>query len=134
MTTKTESGSTHRVVEMEGELADARGRLTVAKRESARLLRKVDAESRALLRWTTLATSAMRAGDDVVARDALARKRVCEDTARGLRKELASKADDLAGLGAALSAASFRLEQIRATLAVAERSQLRAPAPSQPTS
>ena len=124
MTTPTESPPTGLVVAMEAELADIERRLPVAKREASRLARKIETEGRAAERWSTRATAAMRAGEDVVGNDALARGRACDRALRALRRDLAAKTDALRGLGAALSAVTFRLEQARATLAVARRTSV----------
>ncbi len=130
--TTTESPPTRVVAEMEGELTDIERRISVTKREVALLARKIETESRAQERWTKLATTAMRAGDDVVAKDALARGRACDRTLGALRAGLASKTEELRGLGATRSAVTFRLEQVHATLAVAARTSKPPSAPSLP--
>jgi phage shock protein A len=61
------------------------GRLAAARKEQTRLDREAEAATAAAEQWGQRAMSAVRAGDDVVARDAFVRRSECEKKAAELR-------------------------------------------------
>jgi phage shock protein A len=95
------------------ELVQAKNDVALAKKEERRLAKQVDAMARAAEHWGQHAMSAMRAGDDVVAKDALVRKRDYERTADELRRAEAKQRQEVERLIAALSQENLRVEQIK---------------------
>jgi phage shock protein A len=94
-------------------LVEAKNDVARAKKEERRLAKQIDAMARAAEHWGQHAMSAMRAGDDVVAKDALVRKREYERTADGFRQGQAKQRQEVERLIAALSEESLRVEQIK---------------------
>ena len=133
MTSKTESQTSPRIAELERELEDARRRMSASNRDAVRLMKKIEAEMSGADRWTKLATTAMRAGDDVVAKDALDKRRAAERATAALRGELAVKTEQLRSLGTVVSSVGFQLDQARATLVVAARTSDRPPPMADPS-
>jgi phage shock protein A len=98
---------------MADELVEAKNLVAAAKREERRLEKQVELAAQAAEQWGQRAMSAVRAGDDVIAKDALVR-----------RSEFARKADEFKAaegeqrrqverLKAALSEQNLRLEQTK---------------------
>jgi phage shock protein A len=85
------------------ELVEAQARLDGAKKEERWLHRQLERVAGAAEQWKQRAMSAVRAGDDVVARDALVRQSECEEKAAELRSALAKKWEDVERLAEELA-------------------------------
>src|SRR5882762_1117728 len=82
---RAESALRKRLGKMADELVQAKNHVALGKREEARLVKQAEALERTADHWGQRARSAARAGDDVVATDALMRKREHEQSAEELR-------------------------------------------------
>jgi phage shock protein A len=108
-----ESALSRLLARMADGLVETKDLLAAAKREEARLVQQAQVAARAAEQWGQRAMSAVRAGDDVIAKDTLVR-----------RSEFARKADEFKAaegeqrrqverLKAALSEQNLRLEQTK---------------------
>jgi phage shock protein A len=77
------------------ELVEAQNLLASAKKEERWLSRQLEQVAGAAQQWKQRAMSAVRAGDDVVARDALVRQSECGAKADEIRSTLAQKRQDI---------------------------------------
>src|SRR5713101_8367423 len=103
------------------ELVQAKNHVALGKKEEARLVRQAEALERNADHWAQTARSAARAGDDVVAKDALVRKREHERAAEDLRRALARQREEVGRLTGALSDLHVRAERLQREPASIER-------------
>jgi phage shock protein A len=98
------------IAEMTDDLVEAKNHLAECKREERRLAQQVELVEVAAAQWEQRAMSAMRAGDDVVAKDALVRKGQQEDQAEEVRAVHRRQCQDVENLKNALVAQNLRIE------------------------
>src|SRR4051812_1329372 len=91
MATTTERALAELVARRAGDLVVAKNLVAEAKQEEARLGKQAEVASRAADEWGQRAMSAVRAGDDVIARDALVRRREYERQAGGVRAAIVAE-------------------------------------------
>jgi phage shock protein A len=101
------------VARMANELVEAKDQVAAAKREGMRLAKQADVASRVAEQWDKRARAAVRAGDDVVAKDALVRRRECEQAAQAFRAAGDKQREEVERLTAVLSDRSLRLEEAK---------------------
>jgi len=110
---------------MADELVQAKNHVALGKKEEARLIRQVEALVQSAAHWGQTARSAGRAGDDVVAKDALVRKGEHEAAAEDVRRALVRQRDEVLRLTGGLSDLSIRFKRLEGeqevTLELAER-------------
>jgi phage shock protein A len=116
------------VLEMTRDLVDAKNHLAQCKKEERRLAKEVEILDRTAQDWEKRATAAVRAGDDVVATDALVRKRQNDEHADKLRGLLDRQRQDTKNLTNALIGLNLRIEEAKhkkgAILLQARRAQV----------
>jgi phage shock protein A len=101
------------IVEMTNDLVVAKNHLAQLKKDERRLAQEIELVSRAAGEWDQRAKSAVRAGDDVVATDALLRKRQNEVHAATLESSLRKQRRDADHLMNALVALNIRIEEAK---------------------
>jgi phage shock protein A len=101
------------IEQMTEQLAEANNHASVGRDEEFRLDAQVQTEERAAIAWEKRAMSAVRAGDDVTARDALLKKSRHEQRADEFRPELSRQRAELGLLGQAMVSLNLRLEQCK---------------------
>jgi phage shock protein A len=87
--------------------------VAAAKTEELRLAKQVEVAARAAEQWGQRAMSAVRAGDDVIAKDGLVRRRDSERSAGELRAALDLQKREVLRLTGALSEQNLRLEEAK---------------------
>src|SRR4051812_47488726 len=113
MATTTERALAELVARRAGDLVVAKNLVAEAKQEEARLGKQAEVASRAADEWGQRAMSAVRAGDDVIARDALVRRREYERQAEEFRAAIVAQRAEVLRLTVALSDQSLHLEEIK---------------------
>jgi phage shock protein A len=104
----------HRLLaEMADDLARAKSALADCKREERNLAKQIVLVERAVSEWAQRAMSAMRAGDDVVAKDALARKGAHQTKADELRAAYRQNGHDAESLMNALVGLNLRIDEAK---------------------
>jgi phage shock protein A len=94
-------------------LVEAKNLLEAAKNEEARLAKQAEVAARAAEQWGQRAMSAVRAGDDFIAKDALVRRREGERTAAEFGAALDRQKREVERLKGGLSEKSLRLEDAK---------------------
>jgi|SRR5689334_6168010 len=89
------------------------GRLAAARKEQTRLAREAEETTAAAEQWGQRAMSAVRAGDDVVAREALVRRSECEKKAGELSSAHDEKRAEIERLTTAAPRAEADLQILR---------------------
>jgi phage shock protein A len=111
--------------EMTAHLIAAKDQVADSQKEERRLAKQAEVAARGAGEWEQRAMAAVRAGDDVVARDALLRKRQHELEYERFREAEREQHQRTAGLTRALVTLNFRIEETKhkrnAVLARAER-------------
>ncbi len=92
-------------------LVAAKGRIADSRNEERRLAQQAEIAARAAGEWEQHAMAAVRAGDDVVAKDALLRKRQHELEFERLRSAEKTQHQQTASFVRAVVALSFRVEE-----------------------
>jgi phage shock protein A len=98
---------------MTDDLVEAKNHLAECKKEERRLAKQVELMGRAVSEWEQRAMSAVRAGDDFVAKDALVRKRQNEGQAEEFRAALRQQSQDVENLKNALVGLNLRIEEAK---------------------
>jgi phage shock protein A len=98
--------------EMTAHLATAKDQLAASQKEERRLATQAEVMARGASEWETRAMAAVRAGDDVVARDALLRKRQHELDYERVRAAERDQHQQTATLTRALVTLNFRIEEV----------------------
>jgi phage shock protein A len=101
------------IVEMTRDLVEAKNHLAELKKEDRRLAQEIELRAETARQWEQRAKAAVRAGDDVVAKDALLRKRQNDDQAERLRGELQQQRHDAEYLMNALIGLNLRIEEAK---------------------
>jgi phage shock protein A len=101
------------IAEMTGDLVQAKNHLAELKKEDRRLSQEIELREDAARQWGQRAKAAVRAGDDVVAKDALVRKRQNDDQADRLRGELQRQRQNAEYLMNALIGLNLRIEEAK---------------------
>jgi phage shock protein A len=99
--------------EMTDELVEAKNHLAECKKEERRLAKQVELAERSVSDWDQRAKSAVRAGDDFVAKDALVRKRQHDEQVEELRAALRRQGVDVENLKNALVGLNLRIEEAK---------------------
>ena len=111
--------------EMTAQLIAAKNQVSDSRKEERRLAKQAEAAARAAGEWEQRAMAAVRAGDDVVAREALLHKREHERECERFRVSEKSQLAQTAQLTRALTTLNFRVEEAKnkrnAVVARAER-------------
>jgi phage shock protein A len=92
-------------------LVETKNLVAAAKKEEARLAKQAEVAARAAEQWGQRAMAAVRAGDDVVAKDALVRQRDGERRAGEFQSAQGRQRREVERLTGALSEQSLRLEE-----------------------
>jgi phage shock protein A len=98
---------------MADDLVEAKNDVAVAKNEETRLGKLTNISARAADEWESRAMAAVRAGDDVVAKEALVRKREHQREAEDFRAALHEQHEEVERLTTVLSGLNLRLEQAK---------------------
>src|SRR5438105_4601018 len=101
------------IAAMADELVDAKNLVALTKKEEGRLAKQSEVAARLAEQWRQRATSALRAGDDVVAKDALTQRRQHERTAEAFRTAQQEHRREIERATAALSDRSLRVEEAK---------------------
>jgi phage shock protein A len=101
------------IAEMTVDLVEAKNHLAELKRADRVLAQQIKLADDAAQQWDQRARSAVRAGDDVVAKDALVRKGQIEDHAEGLRWEQRKHRQNAEYLMSALIGLNQRIEEAK---------------------
>jgi phage shock protein A len=104
---------THVIDEMTKGLSAAKSEIAESRKEEHRLSKQAEIAARATSDWEQRAMSAVRAGDDVVARDALLRKRQHESEYERLRSAEKNQHQKTAAMTRALVTLNFRVEEAK---------------------
>ena len=111
--------------EMTAQLIAAKNQVADSRKEERRLAKQAEVAARAAGEWEQRAMAAVRAGDDVVARDALLQKRQYEREYERLRAAEKTRQEQTATLTRALTTLNRRVEEAKdkrnAVVARAER-------------
>lgn len=105
--------------DMDDSLREAKEHLATSRADERRATQDADRRREEVLRWESRAEAAVRAGDDVLAREALIQKRRAEDEERELRRIAATHRAALEELQAGVSQLEIRLQDARARTATA---------------
>jgi len=100
------------IVEMQAHLATAEDQVAASQKEERRLAMQAEVMARGASEWETRAMAAVRAGDDVVARDALLRKRQHELDYERVRAAERDQHQQTAALTRAIVTLRFRIEEV----------------------
>jgi phage shock protein A len=123
--TKDEPVLSGLIGEMTPHLIAAKNQVADSQKEERRLAKQAEAAARAAGEWEQRAMAAVRAGDDVVARDALLRKRQHDREYEQMREGETEQHQRTAALTRALESLNFRIEEVKhkrdALVARAER-------------
>jgi phage shock protein A len=115
--------------DMTAHLIAAKNRIADSRKEERRLAQQAEIAARAAGDWEQRAMSAVRAGDDVVAKDALLRKRQHELEYERFRATEKDQHQQTASLTRTLVTLNFRIEEAKqkrdAVVARAERADVR---------
>jgi phage shock protein A len=95
---------------MTEQLIEAKSHLDLCRAQESRLNRQVEVAEGAALAWERRAMAAVRAGDDVIARDALVKKRAHDLEADDFRSLLRHQRRDIEHLRQALTNLNHRIE------------------------
>lgn len=122
--------ATRLVAEMTAHVAAAKDQMAASQKEERRLAKRAQVAACGASEWETRAMSAVRAGDDVVARDALLRKRQHELEYERFRAAERDQHQQTAALTRALVTLNFRIEEVKSQrhAGVARREDSEAPA------
>jgi len=101
------------LAEMTDDLARAKGALAECKKHERHLAKQIALVQRTVSQWDQRAMSAMRAGDDIVAKDALARKGAHEVKLEELRTVYLQTGRDAESLMNALVGLNLRIEEAK---------------------
>jgi phage shock protein A len=101
------------IAAMTAELIAAKNQVADSKKEERRLARQGELAARAVSDWDQRAMAAVRAGDDVIARDALLRKRQHELEHERFRAAETEQRQQTAVLTRALVALNVRIEETK---------------------
>jgi phage shock protein A len=99
--------------EMTEQIIAAKNQVSESRKEVRRLARQAEMAAKAAEEWEQRAMSAVRAGDDVVARDALLRKRQQELECERFRAAEKDQNEQTSKLTRALSDLNFRVEEAK---------------------
>ena len=101
------------IAEMTAHLVAAKDQITASQKEERRFAKDAEAAARCAGEWETRAMAAVRAGDDVVASDALTRKRQYEVEYERLRVAEREQHQQTAALTRALVTLNFRVDEAK---------------------
>jgi phage shock protein A len=101
------------IAEMTRDLVTAKNHLAACHKEEQRLTKQVEIAAKIAADWSLRARSAVRAGDDVIARDALVRQHQHERQADDLRVALEGQRRDAVHLRNALVGLNLRIEEAK---------------------
>jgi phage shock protein A len=110
---RVESSLGELVARMTERLVEAKNQVALAKRDEAMLVKQAEVVARAAESWGQRAMSAVRARDDVVAKDALVRKLECQRATEEFRAALESRRIEVERMAAALTSESVRVEETK---------------------
>ncbi|HVW29496.1 MAG TPA: PspA/IM30 family protein [Polyangiaceae bacterium] len=101
------------VEDMTTQLAEAKKQVASAIADEMRLAKQVEAEQAQAAEWERRAMLAVRAGDDVLAKEALARKKEHSDTAEQYRQQAAKQKAGVDQLKLALRVLNNKIEEAK---------------------
>jgi phage shock protein A len=104
---------TERIAEMTAQLIAAKNQVGEARREERRLAKQTELATRAVDEWEQRAMAAVRAGDDVMAREALLRKKQHEHDVERYRGAERSQHAQVTTLTRALVTLNLRIEEAK---------------------